>query len=64
MIMNNGELLKSAVVVVRDLVQKFRKRKAKSLFSPYFTAVDHLNFYVPKQSCFGLLGKFRFIESM
>ncbi|CAF4073177.1 unnamed protein product, partial [Rotaria sp. Silwood2] len=55
-ILNNRELSTSAVVLVRDLVQQFKKRKGKSLFSPYFTAVDHLNFYVSKQSCFGLLG--------
>ncbi|CAF1280253.1 unnamed protein product [Rotaria sordida] len=56
MILNNKELFTSSVVLARDLVQQFKKRKGKSLFSPYFTAVDHLNFYVPKQSCFGLLG--------
>ncbi|CAF3485087.1 unnamed protein product [Rotaria sp. Silwood1] len=56
MILNNRGLFTSTVVLVRDLVQQFKKRKRKLLFSPYFTAVDHLNFYVPKQSCFGLLG--------
>ncbi|CAF3435385.1 unnamed protein product [Rotaria sp. Silwood1] len=56
MILNNRALFTSTVVLVRDLVQQFKKRKRKLLFSPYFTAVDHLNFYVPKQSCFGLLG--------
>jgi ABC-type glutathione transport system ATPase component len=50
----------SSVILVRDLVQKFKKRKEKSLVNRIYTAVDHLNFRVDKQSCFGLLGFFHF----
>ena len=57
----------SSVIVVRDLVQRFKKRKGKGLGSRVYTAVDHLNFRVSKQSCFGLLGKihvFLFVKKM
>jgi len=37
-------------------VQRFKKRKEKSIHRRIYTAVDHLNFRVTKQSCFGLLG--------
>ncbi|UJR36715.1 hypothetical protein I4U23_029431 [Adineta vaga] len=40
----------SSVVLVRDLLQRFKKR------NNIYTAVDHLNFRVTKRSCFGLLG--------
>jgi ABC-type glutathione transport system ATPase component len=46
----------SAVIFVRDLVQRFKKRKGKGVRSRIYTAVDHLNFRVTKRSCFGLLG--------
>ncbi|CAF4058228.1 unnamed protein product, partial [Adineta steineri] len=46
----------SSVVLVRDLVQQFKKRKNKSSGQRIYTAVDHLNFRVTKKSCFGLLG--------
>jgi ABC-type glutathione transport system ATPase component len=46
----------SAVIVVRDLVQRFKKRGGKGMRSRIYTAVDHLNFRVTKRSCFGLLG--------
>jgi ABC-type multidrug transport system ATPase subunit len=46
----------STVILVRDLVQKFKKRKQKSLVRGVYTAVDHLNFHVAKRACFGLLG--------
>jgi ABC-type multidrug transport system ATPase subunit len=44
------------VILVRDLVQRFKKRNEKSIRRRIYTAVDHLNFRVAKQSCFGLLG--------
>ncbi len=44
------------MILVRDLVQRFKKRKEKSIRSRIYTAVDHLNFRVAKRSCFGLLG--------
>lgn len=53
-------IVSSSVIVVRDLVQRFKKRKDKTLGSRVYTAVDHLNFRVAKQSCFGLLGKLNF----
>ncbi|CAF0732489.1 unnamed protein product [Adineta steineri] len=46
----------SFVIVVRDLVQQFKKRKNKLSGQRIYTAVDHLNFRVTKKSCFGLLG--------
>ncbi len=42
------------------MVQRFKKRKEKSIHKKIYTAVDHLNFRVAKKSCFGLLGKFEF----
>ncbi|CAM4928643.1 unnamed protein product [Rotaria socialis] len=56
MVHANRDSFTSNVVLVRDLVQRFRKRKGKSILRSYSTTVDHLNFYVPKQACFGLLG--------
>jgi ABC-type oligopeptide transport system ATPase subunit len=50
MIRNESLSSTSAVVVVKDLVQIFQKRRRQ------YVAVDHLNFYVPQGSCFGLLG--------
>ena len=45
------------MLVVNDLVKQFKKkRQGISLFSRTATVVDHLNFYVPQRSCFGLLG--------
>ncbi|CAF0732502.1 unnamed protein product [Adineta steineri] len=46
----------SSVVLVRDLVQQFKKRKNKSSDQRIYTAVDHLNFRVTKKSCFGANG--------
>ena len=54
--MEEDPLSTSFVVLVRDLVQRFKKRKAKSFKDRIYTAVDHLNFRVAKKSCFGLLG--------
>ncbi|CAF4744310.1 unnamed protein product [Rotaria sp. Silwood1] len=56
LILNRNQLTKSAVVIVRDLVQEFKKRKEKSMTKRIHRAVDHLNFFVPSSSCFGLLG--------
>jgi ABC-type multidrug transport system ATPase subunit len=56
MILNNGEPVRSAVVVLQDLVLTFKKRKEKSVFQRQYAAVNHLSFYVPQGSCFGLLG--------
>lgn len=56
MILNKSAPSTSAVVVIQDLVQMFMKRKEKSVFQQQYTAVDHLNFYVSRGSCFGLLG--------
>jgi ABC-type oligopeptide transport system ATPase subunit len=56
MILNKSEPVISAVVVLQDLVVTFKKRKEKSVFQRQYTAVDHLSFYVPQGSCFGLLG--------
>jgi len=40
-------------------VQRFKKRKTKSIGRRIYTAVDHLNFRVAKRSCFGLLGLYQ-----
>ncbi|CAF3881561.1 unnamed protein product [Rotaria sordida] len=56
LILNQSQLTKSAVVIVRDLVQEFKKRKEKSVEKRIHRAVDHLNFFVSPSSCFGLLG--------
>ncbi|CAF1000356.1 unnamed protein product [Rotaria sordida] len=56
LILNRSQLTKSAVVIVRDLVQEFKKRKEKSVEKRIHRAVDHLNFFVSPSSCFGLLG--------
>lgn len=56
MILNKSVLSSSAVVVVQDLVQQFKKRKDNSFFQHQYTAVNHLNFYALQGSCFGLLG--------
>ena len=48
-----NDITQSSVVVVRDLLKKFRKAKKE----PIYTAVDHLNFYVQQRACFGLLGE-------
>ncbi|CAF1549864.1 unnamed protein product, partial [Didymodactylos carnosus] len=48
--------LSSMVIIVKDLIQQFKKRKSKSSYRSLYTAVDHLNFGVTNQSCFGLLG--------
>ncbi|CAM4944466.1 unnamed protein product [Rotaria socialis] len=53
-----ANLLASSVILVRDLVKRFKKRKEKSLHRRIFTAVDHLNFHVTHRSCFGLLGTY------
>ncbi|CAF3997885.1 unnamed protein product [Rotaria sp. Silwood2] len=46
----------STVILVRDLVKQFTKRKEKSFTRRIYTAVDHLNFRVPTRSCFGANG--------
>ncbi|CAM4813346.1 unnamed protein product [Rotaria magnacalcarata] len=56
MVHANRDSFTSSVVLVRDLVKRFRRRKGKSIRRSHFTTVDHLNFHVPKQACFGLLG--------
>ncbi|CAF1538429.1 unnamed protein product, partial [Adineta ricciae] len=56
LIINNNIVLNASTIFVRDLVQEFKKRKEKSIHRQSCTIIDHLNFYVPKQSCFGLLG--------
>jgi ABC-type dipeptide/oligopeptide/nickel transport system ATPase subunit len=56
--LDKSEASKSAVVAIEDLVLKFKKRKEKSVFQRLYTAVNHLNFYVPQGSCFGLLGTY------
>jgi ABC-type glutathione transport system ATPase component len=58
MILDKSEPSKSAVVLLQDLVLTFKKRKEKSVFQRQYTAVDHLSFYVPQGSCFGLLGTY------
>jgi len=57
MILNDPRTLEnSSVIVVRDLIKQFEKRKSKGNRQRLYTAVDHLNFYVQKGACFGLLG--------
>jgi ABC-type uncharacterized transport system ATPase subunit len=58
MILSKSVPSTSAVVVIQDLVQMFMKRRDKSFFQQQYTAVDHLSFYVPQGSCFGLLGTY------
>ncbi|CAF4618859.1 unnamed protein product [Rotaria sp. Silwood1] len=55
-ILKEYEQSTSTVILVRDLVKQFTKRKEKSLTRRIYTAVDHLNFRVSTRSCFGLLG--------
>jgi ABC-type multidrug transport system ATPase subunit len=61
LILRENSASSSSVIVVRDLVQRFKKRKEKSLSRRIYTAVDHLNFHVAKKSCFGLLGTHDFL---
>ncbi|CAF1607738.1 unnamed protein product, partial [Adineta ricciae] len=56
LIINKNTVLDTSIIFVRDLVQGFKKRKEKSMHRQSCTIIDHLNFFVPKQSCFGLLG--------
>ncbi len=56
LILQENSSSSSSVILVRDLVQRFKKRKEKSIHRRIYTAVDHLNFRVTKRSCFGLLG--------
>jgi ABC-type oligopeptide transport system ATPase subunit len=51
----------SSVILVRDLVKQFQKRKSKSSGKQIYMAVNHLNFHVQKRACFGLLGMKRFL---
>ena len=55
-VLQNNEVSQSSVVVVRDLVKRFKKKKSKSKDKRIYYAVDHLNFQVPRKACFGLLG--------
>ena len=64
MILNKSAPLSSAVIVVQDLVQQFKKRKDNSFFQHQYTAVNHLNFYAPQGSCFGLLGIYPYRGAM
>ena len=57
LIMNDIISPTQPVIIVRDLVQRFKKRNGKTRTDCVYTAVDHLNFHVSKQSCFGLLGE-------
>ncbi|CAF4147319.1 unnamed protein product [Rotaria sp. Silwood2] len=56
LIFEENNLSTSSVILVRDVVKRFKKRKEKSFQRRIFTAVNHLNFHVAKRSCFGLLG--------
>ncbi|CAF0914028.1 unnamed protein product [Rotaria sp. Silwood1] len=56
LLFEENSLSTSSVILVRDVVKRFKKRKEKSLQRRIFTPVDHLNFHVTKRSCFGLLG--------
>ncbi|CAF0848696.1 unnamed protein product [Rotaria sordida] len=56
LLFGENHLSTSSVILVRDIVKRFKKRKEKSIHRRIYTAVDHLNFYVTKRSCFGLLG--------
>jgi ABC-type glutathione transport system ATPase component len=56
LISHDNETTKSSVVLVKDLVKTFKKRKTKSSGNRIYTAVDHLNFHVQTRACFGLLG--------
>jgi len=49
-------MINASVILVRDLVKQFKKRKSKSSGNRIYLAVDHLNFHVQKRACFGLLG--------
>ncbi|CAF3110060.1 unnamed protein product [Rotaria socialis] len=56
LILNQSQSTSSAIVIVQDLVHEFQKPKDASSTTRIHRAVDHLNFFVPPSSCFGLLG--------
>lgn len=56
MILDDNETTTSSVILVRDLVKQFKKKKSKSTGNQIYFAVNHLNFHVQKRACFGLLG--------
>jgi len=56
LILENHASTNDAVILVRDLIKEFRKRQKKSSEEQMYLAVNHLNFYVQKRECFGLLG--------
>ncbi|CAF2071729.1 unnamed protein product [Rotaria magnacalcarata] len=56
LILNQSQSTSSAIVIVQDLVHEFQKPKEASSTTRIHRAVDHLNFFVPPSSCFGLLG--------
>ena len=55
-VLGDNETIQSSVVLVRDLVKKFEKKKFKSNANSTYYAVNHLNFQVQQRACFGLLG--------
>ena len=59
MILENHASTQQAVILVRDLIKEFKKRQKKSSEERMYLAVNHLNFYVQKRECFGLLGEQR-----
>lgn len=54
--MRNNQATQGSVVVVQDLIKQFEKKISKSSGRQIYLAVNHLNFYVQKRACFGLLG--------
>jgi len=56
MILRNDQTISSAVIIVKDLIKKFKKKKSKDKTEQIYYAVNHVNFHVQKRACFGLLG--------
>lgn len=62
LISEDNDVTRESVIVVKDLVKRFKRKKTKSNDDRFYLAVDHLNFHVQKRACFGLLGKACFID--
>ncbi|UJR09005.1 hypothetical protein I4U23_013254 [Adineta vaga] len=56
LILQDNETTNTSVILVRDLVKRFKKRKSKARAERDYLAVNHVNFHVKKSACFGLLG--------
>ncbi|CAF1233873.1 unnamed protein product [Adineta ricciae] len=56
LLQQDNETTKASVILVRDLVKRFQKKRGKSNSKQDYFAVNHVNFHVKQRACFGLLG--------